>query len=184
MVKTVLVPLATGFEEIEAITIIDVLRRANLKVITAGVGDDKIEGAHGITVKTDTRLEMIKDLPDAVVLPGGMPGSENLGKSKALQALLQKMEKQEKIIGAICAAPAMALAPSGVLNGRKATCYPGFESKLGTNTKFVSDRVVTDRRVITSRGPGSALEFALAIVSELAGNATATELSDAMLVKS
>ncbi|MBI3252789.1 MAG: DJ-1/PfpI family protein [Candidatus Omnitrophica bacterium] len=182
--KTVLVALADGFEEIEAVTPIDVLRRAGLDVIVAGVGKKEISGAHGITIRADVMLEDYRDLPDAVVLPGGMPGADNLKKSKALGALLSKMDQNKKLIGAICAAPARVLAGAGILDGKKATCYPGYENDLGAKTTFVTDRVVKDGRVITSRGPGTALEFALELVCELTDSRTAGRLAQALIARS
>lgn len=183
MNRKVLVVLAHGFEEIEAVAIIDVLRRAGLEITVAGLGNRDVTGAHGITIKTDTTLEEYKIKPDAVILPGGMPGAENLSNSAVLKALLLDMKKSEKLIGAICAAPAVALASLGLLDGKKATCYPGFENKFGRQTQFSSERVVCDGQVITSRGPGTAIEFALKIVSTLVGQEKAEELSKAMLVK-
>ncbi|PIU39866.1 MAG: DJ-1 family protein, partial [Candidatus Omnitrophica bacterium CG07_land_8_20_14_0_80_50_8] len=127
MKKTALIVLADGFEEIEAVTPIDVLRRAGIEVIVAGVGKREVTGAHDITVETDLMLEQYQGIPDAVVLPGGMPGAANLNQSEALKDLLQKMKRAGKIIAAICASPAVVLAPNGILEGKKATCYPGFE---------------------------------------------------------
>lgn len=182
MSKNVLVVLAEGFEEIEAITPIDVLRRAGLMVTTAGVGGTEITGSHGITVVTDTTIGEIEDLPDAIVLPGGMPGAENLSKSDTLREILKRMNDEGRPIGAICAAPAVALAPTGILDGRKATCYPGFENRFGKAIVFSPDRVVIDGNITTSRGPGTALEFALALANRLAGAEMAAELGKRMLV--
>lgn len=183
MSKKVLVVLADGFEEIEAITPIDVLRRAGLEVTIAGVGGHQITGSHGITVETDTTIEEIEELPDAIVLPGGMPGAENLSKSKALRDILERMDEAGRQIGAICAAPAVALASTGILDGRKATCYPSFESRFGKAIIFSPDRVVVDRNIITSRGPGTALEFALALAQTLTGLETARGLRERILVR-
>lgn len=183
MKKTVLVVLAEGFEEIEAITPIDVLRRAGLEVIVAGVGNREVEGAHGITVETDVILEQYQGTPDAIVLPGGMPGAANLKKSQALEVILQKTKKAGRIIGAICAAPALVLSPIGLLDGKKATCFPGFESELSPKVTFLEDRVVRDGQVTTSRGPGSALEFSLELVSQLVSPEAAKKLSQTMLAK-
>lgn len=183
MKKTVLVVLADGFEEIEAITPIDVLRRAGLEVLVAGVGKRQIEGAHGIKVEADIELEKYTGTPDAVVLPGGLPGADNLKKSRAVSELLARMKKADKIIGAICAAPARVLVPSGMLDGKKATCYPGFEGEFTSKTTFMPDRVVRDGQVITSRGPGSALEFSLELVRNLVDERTASKLSEGLLVK-
>ncbi len=184
MSKKVLVVLAEGFEEIEAITPIDVLRRAGLEVNIAGVGGRKITGSHGITVEADTTIDEVEELPDAIVLPGGMPGAENLSKSAALMALLERMDEEGRQIGAICAAPAVALASTGILEGRKATCFPGFESRFGQAIDFSPDRVVVDGNITTSRGPGTALEFALALAGRLAGAEVQQELSERMLLKS
>ena len=181
--KTVLIVLADGFEEIEAITPIDVLRRAGLQVTVAGVGKREVTGAHGIKVQAEEVLEEYQDVPDAVVLPGGLPGADNLKKSAVLGDLLKKMKDQGRLIGAICASPARVLAPAGILEGKKATCYPGFEKEFGPKVRFTEDRVVRDGRLITSRGPGSALEFALELVEQLAGADQAEKLSRALLAK-
>ena len=181
--KTVLVPLADGFEEIEAVTIIDILRRAEVEVIVAGVGKREIIGAHGITVGADVLLEQYQGSPDAVVLPGGMPGAKNLKESEVLKALLLKMKKADKLIGAICASPAVVLASQGLLDGKKATCYPGFENELGPKVTFSPERVVRDGQIITSRGPGTALEFSLELVKELMGPASAEKILQATLAK-
>jgi len=183
MRKTVLVALADGFEEIEAVTIIDILRRAGVEVIVAGVGKREITGAHEITVGAEVLLEQYQGLPDAVVLPGGMPGAKNLKESEALKDLLSKMKKANKLIGAICASPAVVLASQGLLDGKKATCYPGFENELGPKVTFSQERVVRDGQIITSRGPGTALEFSLELVKELMGPASAEKVLQATLAK-
>ncbi len=184
MSKKVLVILADGFEEIEAVTPIDVLRRAGLEVTLAGVSGKTITGAHGIKFQTDIILDDYKGLPDAVVLPGGLPGAKNLGESKKVMELVRQMNSQKKLVGAICAAPALVLAPAGILNGRKATCYPGFEKNFPPPVSFSGERVVVDEHIITSRGPGSALEFALELVEQLAGKEKAQTLKEGLLVKS
>lgn len=183
MKKTVLIVLADGFEEIEAITPIDVLRRAGLEVIVAGVGKREVTGAHEIAVETDLMIEQYQGNPDAIVLPGGMPGAENLQKSEALKNMLQKMKRSGKLIAAICASPAVVLAPNGILDGKKATCYPGFENELGPKVKFSIERVITDGSVITSRGPGTAMEFSLELVSQLVSPEKAEQLAQKMVVK-
>jgi 4-methyl-5(b-hydroxyethyl)-thiazole monophosphate biosynthesis len=184
MKKTVLVVLAEGFEEIEAITPIDVLRRAGLEVVVAGVGNREIKGAHEITVETNILLEQYQGIPDAIVLPGGLPGAANLKKSKALEDLLQKMKKSGKMIGAICASPALVLSPAGVLDGKKATCYPGFETDFSPKVTFSEERVVRDGQVTTSRGPGSAMEFSLELVSQLVSPDAAKKLAQGLVAKS
>lgn len=183
--KKVLVVLAEGFEEIEAVTPIDVLRRAGFEVTIAAVGSSKsVKGSHGIRLEADLLLKDIKETPDAVVMHGGIPGAENLAKSKEFTELLSKMKKEGRLIAAICAAPALVLAPAGILEGKKATCYPGYEKELiAGKAIFSPERVVVDGHVITSRGPGSALEFSLEIVRSLADDKTADKLAKALLAK-
>ena len=183
MAKKILVVLADGFEEIEAVTPIDVFRRAGLEVTVAGLGKTLVEGAHGIKIQADTALDKYKDTPDAVVLPGGMPGAKNLAESKDVALLLERAQKSGKIIGAICAAPGLVLARHGILDGKKATSYPGFEKNFGPKTSFSAARVVTDGNVTTSRGPGTALEFALELVTRLTGQGQADKLSQDMLAR-
>lgn len=170
MKKKALVLLADGFEEIEAITTIDILRRASLDVTVAGVGKVPIKGSRGVTVRADMELGSYKGLPDAVVLPGGMPGVQNLAASKRANDLIARVYERSKIVAAICAAPSYVLAPTGILRGKKATCYPGCENLLVEGkAKFVDKRVVIDGNVITSQGPGTAFDFALTLVEKLRG---------------
>ncbi len=182
----VCVLLAQGFEEIEAITIIDVLRRAEIDVATLGVGGTgadglDIKGSHGVTVRADKTVQAgSTESWDMVVLPGGMPGATHLRDSPQVQALLKKQHAGGKKIGAICAAP-MALGSLGLLQGKRATSYPGFEKEL-LGATVVSDRVVTDGNIITSRGPGTAMEFALEIASSLQSKAVADKLRSGMLI--
>ena len=169
--KSAIVIVAYGFEEIETVCCIDILRRAGVKVTVAGLGTDMPLGSRGITIKTDALLaDMPEDLlPSAVVLPGGGAGARNLHESPAVSELVMKAAAQGKIIAAICAAPAVVLAPLGVLNGRKATCFPGMENAFGPDVTFSEDAVVTDGNIITSRGAGTAFEFALAVAQVLVG---------------
>jgi 4-methyl-5(b-hydroxyethyl)-thiazole monophosphate biosynthesis len=173
--------LADGLEEIEAITLIDVLRRAELDVTTLGVTSLEVTGAHGVRIGADALLSEAGDTPwDLVVLPGGMPGAEHLRDSEAVRALIHDQVEAGRPVAAICAAP-IALAAAGVLEGRAATCYPGFDKQLG-GARYTEQSVVVDGPVITSRGPGTALAFALHLVSELCGEQTASQLADGMLV--
>jgi protein deglycase len=177
----VLVPLADGFEEIEAVTIVDTLRRAGIAVTTAGLRSTSVDGAHGISVKADVTFEQVDAANfDMLVLPGGMPGTTNLAEDPRVLAFTRTMHEQGKRLSAICAAP-MVLAKAGVLGKTPVTCYPGVESKLGDATFRADLRVVKSGRVITSRGPGTALEFSLAIVEELCGAERARELGRAMI---
>lgn len=177
--------IAEGFEEIEAVTPVDVLRRAGFEVTIAATGSSKsVTGSHGVRLEADVLLKDIQETPDAVVMHGGIPGAENLAKSKELSALLLKMKSQNRLIAAICAAPALVLAPAGILQGKKATCYPGYEKELAAGkATFSSERVVVDGSVITSRGPGSALEFSLEIVRNLVDDKTADKLTKALLAE-
>ena len=179
---TILVPLAPGFEEIEAVTIIDVLRRAGLKVQVAGLKKGAIEGSHGISVGTDCELSAVDPASlGMIVLPGGMPGSTNLMEDERILRLVRELAGSGRRVAAICAAPTV-LARAGILEGKRVTCYPGFESKLG-GALPMSERIVREGTVLTSQGPGTALEFALAIVEDLCGAAQARELGRAMIAR-
>ena len=183
MSEQIVVVLAPGFEEIEAVTPIDVLRRAGLDVVVAGVGATAVQGAHGVTYQCDVALEDIQSTPAAIVLPGGLPGSENLGKSGAVKELTLRVHESGGICAAICAAPAFTLAKFGLLDGRTATCYPSFEKEFDASTKASEDRVVVDGNIVTSRGPGTSLEFSLKLAGILAGSSAADELQDQMLAR-
>jgi 4-methyl-5(b-hydroxyethyl)-thiazole monophosphate biosynthesis len=181
--STAVVILADGFEEIEAVTQIDVLRRAGVDVTVAGLATGPATGAHGVEFGTDTTVADLDFDPDMVVLPGGMPGSENLGNDPGVVELLRRQHAAGRRIAAICAAPAFAPVAAGVLDGKHATCYPSFESRFGPTTTAVEDRVVVDGTITTSRGPGTALELALELAEQLAGRATADRLRNGMLVQ-
>ncbi len=182
--KRVLVLLAEGFEEMEAIISIDMLRRANLDVITAGIGSENIViGSRRISVKADMLLSDYKDIPDALVLPGGMPGALNLEASQAVISLIKKCGENKKIIAAICASPAYSLLKSGLLSGRRATCYPGDEKRFGKDITYVKQDVVIDGDIITSQGPGTALDFALSIIEKLSGPQEAKKVKEKALVR-
>jgi 4-methyl-5(b-hydroxyethyl)-thiazole monophosphate biosynthesis len=183
MLKTAVVILAEGFEEVEGIAAVDVLRRAGVRATIAGLTDRQVKSSRHIGVQADILLKDLVEIPDAVVLPGGMPGATNLAKSREVGDLVKKMNAEGKIIAAICAAPAVVLAPLGILNGKKATCYPGCESDLKGKATHSKDRVVVDGNIITSQGPGTALEFSLEIVKKLIGKETANELCDKMVIR-
>lgn len=183
MSRKALVILANGCEEIEAVTPIDVLRRAGVEVTVAGLSSKTITGAQGIKLEADILLNDYKTTPDIVILPGGAQGARNLSQSKEVLEIVKYLHNQKRLVAAICASPAVALSPSGILSGRKVTCYPGFEKEFPKDVSFVEDRVVMDGNVITSRGPGSALEFALKIVEELVSKEKANTLREGMLVK-
>lgn len=156
--------LANGFEEIEAITIIDILRRAEKEVITVGIGDNIIKGAHGMVVVADTQDNMIEldDKLEMIFLPGGMPGTLNLERSAVVQSAIDYCVENDKYIAAICAAPSI-LGHKGILDGKKACCYPGFEQELkGADVNY--DAVNADGKIVTSRGAGTAIKLALKLV--------------------
>lgn len=182
MKKTALIVLAKGFEEIEAVVPMDVLRRAEIDVVVAGLTEKSVTGAHGVTIVADTVFSEYDGVPDAVVLPGGLPGAENLAGSSKLRDLIVRMVSEKKIVAAICASPALVLEPAGVLKGKEATCYPGFETNFSANVRFSEDKVVSDGNIITSRGPGTAMAFALCIVDTLTGGIRADVLAEQMVV--
>jgi 4-methyl-5(b-hydroxyethyl)-thiazole monophosphate biosynthesis len=177
--------LADGFEEVEAVTPIDFLRRAGVEVIVTGVTGDTVTGAREIVVRTDRGIEEVAgmtDQLDAVVLPGGMPGAENLARSEGVNKILTEMNGGGKLIAAICASPAVVLEPTGILAGKRVTCYPGFEDRF-TKAAFETSRVVVDGNILTSRGPGTAAEFAVEIIRRLAGDEAAKDVYEKTLQK-
>jgi len=172
----VLVPLAPGFEEIEAITIVDVLRRAGLSVILAGIADPPITGGHGIKVVPDLAIDDVSG-HDALVLPGGNPGYVNLENDQRVLKLIQETYDAGKYIGAICAAPHV-LGKAGIMEGVTATCYPGIEI---AGAQRVEARVVRHGTIITSQGAGTAIDFALDLVDVLTSKENAEEVRRALL---
>lgn len=180
--KKAFVFLATGFEETEAIGTIDVLRRGGIETTIVSItGEYSVEGAHGINVRTDVLFDEENYTgADALVLPGGMPGSNNLNAFGPLKLRLQKQFDQNKIVAAICAAP-LVLGGLGFLKGRRATCYPGFESTLEGATA-TGNAVEVDGNVITGKGPGLVFDFGLAIVKALQGEEIAKEVAGGLLV--
>ncbi len=181
--ETILVPLAEGFEEIEAVTIVDVLRRAGLHVTVAGLRPGEVTGAHGLRVATDAALDGVDPARVAmIVLPGGMPGTTNLMEDERVLGLVRKLHAAGKPTAAICAAP-MVLARAGVLGDARATSHPSVRDRLGKARVVAGERVVRSGSVVTSQGPGTALEFALALVEDLEGPAKARKLAEDMLVQ-
>ena len=165
----ILVPLANGFEEIEAVNVIDILRRGDVDVVTAGLKEGLVEGSHKIKVLPDTTLDKIDYLDfDGLVLPGGAPGFVNLGNDERILNMAREMDRAGKIVAAICAAPSV-LIKAGVLQGRRATVSPSGKAQVEACADFCEDRVVVDGNLITSRSPGTALEFALKLVEVLEG---------------
>jgi 4-methyl-5(b-hydroxyethyl)-thiazole monophosphate biosynthesis len=189
MPKRAIVLLADGFEEIEALTPVDYLRRAGVEVTIAAIGENlALTGARGVSVNAGAALgELVKqgkaaDSWDAVILPGGMPGAANLAASTETGALVREMAAAGKWVCAICASPAVVLAPLGLLSGKNFTCYPGMEARV-RDGKWSEDRVVIDGNIITSRGPGTAGDFAVAIIGKLAGEAEGQRVAEAALLR-
>ncbi|MFH1237241.1 MAG: DJ-1 family glyoxalase III [Candidatus Aenigmatarchaeota archaeon] len=178
--KRVLVPLAEGFEELEAMAAIDVLKRAGIDVIVAGLPGTIVKGRSGVKVVTDKRVDEIdqKSL-DGIVLPGGNPGYINLGKSKKIIEIINDLDKSKKMIAAICASPSI-LAKLGILDERRATIYPGMERDVPRPRPA---NVVTDGHIITSQGPGTSIDFALEIVKMLLGSSQAEKVRSELVYK-
>jgi len=177
----VLIILAEGFEEIEAVTVIDVLRRAEIEVVTAGIdGRDPVVGSRDLRLVPDVSLSQIEGQWDLVVLPGGSEGTDNLAKSPFVIDLIRERVKSEQLIAAICAAP-LVLDRAGVLEDGQFTCYPGVESQMKAMGRR-HDSVVEADPVITSQGPATAMEFALRLVRRLRGTAVASEVARGLLV--
>ncbi len=177
----VLIFLADGFEEIEGLTVVDLLRRAQIDITTVSITDRaKVTGAHGIALDTDTTLSAVDFAKaDMIVLPGGMPGTKNLEACKPLMEQVDKYASSGKKIAAICAAPTV-FGHRGLLKGKKACCYPGMEGDL-TGAKVSYDEVSVDGNVITSRGLGTAIPFALAIIEAFLGKAEADRIGKAIV---
>ncbi len=183
MQKTVLVPIADGTEELEAVAIIDVLRRAGALVTVVSVsGNRRITASRGVVLVADTLIEECTKMDyDLVVLPGGIPGAEHLRDSADLVRILNRQHEKDGLYGAICASPAVVLEHHGLLAGHQATCHPGFVDQLADRGQ-VESRVVVDGNCLTSRGPGTAVEFALALVERLYGKEKREAVAAPMVV--
>jgi len=182
MSKQVLVPIADGIEEIEAVCIIDVLRRAGADVTVATVDGLQVTASRGVKLVADVLItECVDRIYDLIALPGGMPGAEHLRDSKELIELLKLQQREGRLFGALCASPAVVLQYHGLLDDRKATCHPKFSDRL-KNREDIESRVVVDGNCVTSRGAGTAIEFALKLVELLFGSEKASELDRSMIV--
>jgi len=183
MSKRALIAVADGIEDLECVTLIDVLRRADIEVLVASIEERRmITCARGTRLTADAMLvDVLAQDFDLIVLPGGMPGAQHLADFEPLAERVRKQAKAGELFAAICAAPALALQGYGVLRQRRMTCYPAFSDRLSGCT-FVDEAVVVDGNCITSQGPGTALAFALTLVEQLVGRGTRTEVAKAMLV--
>jgi 4-methyl-5(b-hydroxyethyl)-thiazole monophosphate biosynthesis len=186
MSKTALVPIADGSEEIEAITVIDVLRRAGVEVTVAAVsadGSTKITGAQSVGISADCTIDSCADGSwDLVAVPGGIPGAEHLAASDVLDGILRAQAKEGKLYSAICAAPALVLGSKGLLQDKTATGHPMFQQNLEAKELNAESRVVVDGNCITSQGPGTALDFALELVEQLCGVVKREEVGAPMVL--
>jgi 4-methyl-5(b-hydroxyethyl)-thiazole monophosphate biosynthesis len=183
MTKKVLVPIADGSEEIEAVCIIDTLRRAGADVTVASVmGKLQVTASRGVKIIADTLIsDCARKTYDLVVLPGGMPGAANLRDSKELAEILKNQQREGRLYAAICASPAVVLQHHGIIGNRKATCYPSFAAELD-NPASAESRVIVDGTLVTSQGPGTAVEFALKLVELLFDREKYLEVAKAMIV--
>ncbi len=173
--------LADGFEEIEAVAVIDILRRANLDVLIVGLSKEPVSSARNVKIVPDVSIDDVDPSTlDLVVLPGGLGGVENLKKDPRVERLIKGVAEKGKFIGAICAAPT-ALAKFGILEGKKATVYPSLKDDI-KNAIYVDNRVVEDSNIITSQGPGTAFDFGLKLVEKLLGREKAKEVAEKMLI--
>jgi len=180
MSKKVLVAIADGTEELEAVTIIDVLRRAEADVTVASVGAQQVTASRGVNLVADTVIsDCVGNIYDLIVLPGGMPGAEHLRDSSELTEMLKDQAASGRLYAAICASPAVVLKPHSLLENKKATCYPSLISELDNAEQA---KVVVDGNCITSQGPATALEFSLKLVELLFGKEKSQEVAKAMLV--
>lgn len=181
--KKILLMLAEGFEEVEALTVVDYLRRKDIICDTCSIAESKnVEGAHRISVESDKVLKDIVDIEgyDGIVLPGGLPGSTNLRDNDRVIELVKDFDKNEKLIAAICAAP-IVLEKAGIIDGKNITSYPGTEGELKSG-KYKEDLVVRDGHIITARGPAVAVYFALEIVDYLIGERNKEDLKKEILL--
>jgi 4-methyl-5(b-hydroxyethyl)-thiazole monophosphate biosynthesis len=179
---SILVLLAEGFEELEAVTVVDVLRRAEIKVTMAGLKAGPVKSARGVRIVPDTTIDEVNpDHYDMVVLPGGQPGTDNLVADQRVREILVGMQEKDKYTAAICAAP-YVLSEVGILAYKCATSYPSFQPKLKAKEVLSGEKVVVDGKVVTSQGPGTAIAFALKLVELFKGKDKAEEIQKAMLV--
>jgi len=179
---SVLVPLAQGCEELEAITITDLLTRAGIEVITAGLDEQPVVASRGISIIPKTSIEKIEQKEfDMVVLPGGLPGADHLRNNQTLQKILKNHAEKNRFLAAICAAP-KALLEAGVLDNKTATCYPGALDEMELkNTRLTNKAIEIDGKVITSRGPGTAMDFALTLIELLKGKEKKDEVEKGLV---
>lgn len=180
---TALILLANGFEDVEAVMAIDILRRAEIDLTVAGLSESLVKGARATQIQPETTLATVFDRSfDALILPGGMAGARNLAGSELVRDMVLSMHQQKKIVAAICAAPALVLAPTGILKGKKATCFPNMKDHFDDAVVYQTDPVVVDETIITSRALGTALPFSLMIVEKLCGKEVSQKIEKTLWV--
>ncbi len=179
---SVLVPLAEGIEELEATTIVDLLRRAGIVVTTAGLSEGPVKASRGMVILPDTTLDAVMEqLFDMIVLPGGLPGADHFDRDPRIHRLLKQTVQQSRFVAAICAAPKV-LAHAGLLDGKRATCYPGvLDPAQLPKVEVQQGPVVVDGKIITGRGPGTAMDFALQLIESLVGKAKRDEVEKGLV---
>lgn len=177
MKKKAVIILAEGFEEMEAVIPIDLLRRSGVEVTVAGLNDLIVKGSRGIMIQTDCLLEAHAEHADALILPGGGKGAENLAMSEKVKKIILEMHSQGRIIAAICASPSVVLSPLGILSQKKATCFPECAELFEKDISYCDKSVVVDGNIITSKAAGTAFEFALTLVRALLGQEKAQAVS-------
>ena len=177
----ILLFLADGFEEVEALTVVDYLRRMDIVVETVSIKEEKVKGAHDIVVISDTNIDKLKDRDsyDGVIIPGGLPGATNLRDDSRVIDIVNKMNRNNKLVAAICAGP-IVFQRAGIIKGKNITSYPGFEDDL-KDGNHIGENVVKDGNMITARGPALAVDFAIEIVDYLLGESKAIELKKNIL---
>jgi 4-methyl-5(b-hydroxyethyl)-thiazole monophosphate biosynthesis len=173
--------LADGLEEVEAITPIDFLRRAGIQVVTVGLDKSVIQGSHGVSLMADVELDQFPEDADAVIIPGGMPGSAHIAANDHIVNLIRGFHKEGKLVAALCAAPALVLGEAGILEKSRYTCYPGFQDKAGPLGDYSTDRVVCDKNIITACGVGAAAEFSAEVIAYLSSRKKADEVMKSTL---
>lgn len=181
MAKKAILLLAEGFEEIEAVTCVNLLRRAAIEVTLVSTAGLEVTGSRKIAIRADKKINEINQAFDACILPGGMPGAKNIAASQKATRLIEKMARENKIIAAICASPAIILSPLGLIKNKKATCYPGMENYFPRSAVYQNKAVVIDKNLITGQGPAAAFEFALAVIKKISGEKLCQKVKKATL---
>ncbi|EKD28083.1 MAG: hypothetical protein ACD_79C00437G0004 [uncultured bacterium] len=176
MKKSALIILAEGFEEIETVTPIDILRRCGVRVVVAGLNSIVVKGARDMLLQAECLLKDVKEEFDLLILPGGSNGATNLKKSEKVMELINVYFKNNKLIGAICASPAVVLGNLAFMEGRNATCFPGCEEYFSSRVIYKKEDVVEDGNIISSRGPGTAFKFSLVLAARLVGEEIANKI--------